>query len=82
MTETRTGTTTRRVPTDLGRGYAYLLAGLPLGIVAFVVAVTGFSVGVGTLVVWVGLPVLVGTLVAARGLAAAERSLAEYATGR
>ncbi|NMH80670.1 sensor histidine kinase [Pseudonocardia xinjiangensis] len=64
------------------RGMGYLLAGLPLGIVAFVLAVVGFAVGVGTLVVWVGLPVLVLTLRAARGLAVVERRSTEWATGR
>jgi hypothetical protein len=38
------------------RGLAYLVGGLPLCIVAFVVAVAGFATGVGTLVVWLGLP--------------------------
>lgn len=63
----------------IARSYAYLLAGFPLGIVAFVVAVTGLSVGAGTLVVWVGLPVLVATLAAARGFAGAERALVRAA---
>lgn len=66
----------------LARGCAYLIAGLPLGIAAFTVAVTGLALGMGTLVVWVGLPVLVLTLAAARGFAAAERSLVRAATGR
>jgi hypothetical protein len=60
----------------------YLLGGLPLAIVAFVIAVAGFSAGVGTLVVWVGLPVLVLTLRAARGFAVVERRSTEWATGR
>jgi signal transduction histidine kinase len=77
MTDTTAARAHRLAP-----GYGYLLAGLPLGIVAFVVAITGFSVGIGTLVVWIGLPVLVATLVAARGLAAAERALVAAATGR
>ncbi len=77
MTDTTAARAHRLAP-----GYGYLLAGLPLGIVAFVVAVAGFSVGIGTLVVWIGVPVLVATLVAARGLAAAERALVAAATGR
>jgi signal transduction histidine kinase len=60
----------------------YLLSGLPLAIVAFVIAIAGFSAGVGTLVVWVGLPVLVLTLRAARGFAVVERRSTEWATGR
>jgi signal transduction histidine kinase len=64
------------------RGYGYLLGGLPLCIVAFVIAVVGFAAGVGTIVVWLGLPILAGTLRASRGLAGVERRGAEWATGR
>ncbi|TWF82334.1 signal transduction histidine kinase [Pseudonocardia hierapolitana] len=64
------------------RGYGYLLGGLPLAIVAFVIAVVGFAAGVGTIVVWLGLPILAGTLRASRGLASVERRGAEWATGR
>ncbi|WP_308257953.1 sensor histidine kinase [Pseudonocardia lacus] len=75
-----------RVVADRGdrfwRGFAYLLSGLPLCVVAFVVAVVGLASGVGTLVVWLGLPILVGTLWLCRKLAGAERRLAEWATGR
>ncbi|MGH3842705.1 MAG: sensor histidine kinase [Pseudonocardiaceae bacterium] len=66
----------------LTREFGYLLAGLPVGIVAFVLAVTGFSAGVSTLVVWIGLPILVGSLHASRGLAAVERRAARWVTGR
>ncbi|MGH3755426.1 MAG: sensor histidine kinase [Pseudonocardiaceae bacterium] len=66
----------------LTRGFGYLLAGLPVGIVAFVVAVAGFASGVSTLVVWFGLPILVGTLRAARGMATVERRGVRWATGR
>ncbi|MCO1661014.1 sensor domain-containing protein [Pseudonocardia sp. S2-4] len=76
-------------PVEAGRGrcrfwpgLGYLLTGLPLGIVAFVVAVVGFAAGVGTLVVWLGLPILVLTLMTQRALAGAERRLVEWATGR
>jgi signal transduction histidine kinase len=64
------------------RGYGYLLGGLPLCIVAFVIAVVGFAAGIGTIVVWLGLPILAGTLRASRGLAGVERRGAEWATGR
>jgi signal transduction histidine kinase len=66
----------------LPRRLAYLTAGIPLGVAAFVVAVTGFSLGAGTLVVWVGLPVLAATLWAARGLAVVERRGTERVTRR
>jgi signal transduction histidine kinase len=64
------------------RGIGYLLSGLPVGIVAFVVAIAGFAVGMGTFVIWIGLPVLVLTLRAARGLAVVERRSTEWVTGR
>ncbi|MFH8368689.1 sensor domain-containing protein [Streptomyces sp. NPDC018031] len=65
-----------------GRELGYLLVGLPLGICAFTVAVTGFALGVGTFVTVLGLPVLMGTLAAARGFAGAERRRVEAVTGR
>ncbi|HEV7210242.1 MAG TPA: sensor domain-containing protein [Blastococcus sp.] len=60
---------------QLGVDTGYGLIGLPLGIVAFTVVVTGLSAGVGLLIIWIGVPVLVSTLLAARGLATAERRL-------
>ncbi|MGY1705331.1 sensor histidine kinase [Geodermatophilus sp. SYSU D00697] len=59
---------------QLGVDTGYSLLALPLGIAAFVLVVTGLAAGTGLLVVWIGVAVLAGTLVAARGLAAAERS--------
>ncbi|MBO4208148.1 sensor histidine kinase [Micromonospora echinofusca] len=51
----------------------YVLAGLPLALIGFVVAVAGISLTAGLLVTALGLPVLAGTLYAARGLADIER---------
>ena len=59
---------------QLGVDTGYVLIGFPLAIVSFVLVVTGLSVGVGTLVVWVGLPLLALTLLAARGFATIERA--------
>lgn len=55
------------------RDSAYSLAALPIGIATFTIAVTGLSAGLGLVIVWVGLPVLVGTLLALRGFAHLER---------
>jgi hypothetical protein len=52
---------------------AYSLTALPIGILTFVAMVTGLSVGVSLVVVWVGVPILVGTLIAARAFAHLER---------
>lgn len=57
-------------------GLAYALLGLPLGTFYFVFLVTGLSVGLGLLVTLAGIPILVLTIVAARGLAQLERTLA------
>ena len=59
---------------QLGIDTGYALTGFPLAIAAFVVVVTGLSVGAGLLVVWVGVAVLSVTLLAARGFAAVERA--------
>jgi len=46
------------------------------------VAVAGFAAGVGTLVVWLGVPLLAGTQAAARGFAGLERRRVDAVTGR
>ena len=53
----------------------YLLLAMPLGICFFTLTVVGLSLGLGTLVIWFGLPILFGTFVAIRGMAAIERRL-------
>jgi hypothetical protein len=42
----------------------YLLLAFPLGLFYFVLLVTGFSLGFGLLILWVGVIILVGMLVA------------------
>ncbi|WP_344427965.1 sensor histidine kinase [Pseudonocardia ailaonensis] len=63
-------------------GLRYLVLGLPLCIVAFVVAIAGFAAGVSTFVVWVGLPILTFTFVLCRRLADVERRATERVLGR
>ncbi|WKX71038.1 sensor domain-containing protein [Streptomyces sp. XD-27] len=65
-----------------GRQLGYLLAGLPVGIAAFVIAVTGFTAGAASFAVVLGLPILVAALAAARAFARVERRQVEAATGR
>ncbi|MBB3082656.1 sensor histidine kinase [Geodermatophilus sabuli] len=67
-------TRARGVLRQLGVDTAYSLVSFPVAIAAFVLVVTGLAVGTGLLVIWVGVAVLAATLVAARGLAAVERS--------
>ena len=57
----------------LVRDSAYALTALPIGILTFTIAITGVSAGVGLFVVWVGLPVLVGTVLLSRAFAHLER---------
>jgi hypothetical protein len=72
---------TLRIPTTvrtnlaqrLLRDSAYSLSALPIGILTFTVMVTGLAAGAGLFVVWVGLPVLVGTVLLARAFANLER---------
>ncbi|GAT65735.1 sensor domain-containing protein [Planomonospora sp. ID91781] len=59
----------RRVGTDT----RYLLTGFPLSVIAFCLAVAGFAAGLGTVVVWLGVPILAATLMLARGFADIER---------
>ncbi|MGY1644234.1 sensor histidine kinase [Geodermatophilus sp. SYSU D00703] len=67
---------------QLGVDTGYSLLAFPLAIAAFVLVVTGLSVGAGLLVVWVGVAVLAATLVAARGLAVVERAWLPGVLGR
>jgi signal transduction histidine kinase len=59
----------------------YLLLALPLGIAYLVVLITGISVGLSLVVIWVGLPILVATLLAWRFAAGFERVLARRLLG-
>jgi hypothetical protein len=67
---------------QLGADSAYLLSAFPIALPAFVITVVGFAAGVGTAVVWVGVPILAATLLAMRGLAAAGRFQLESVLGR
>ncbi|RCG23976.1 sensor histidine kinase [Sphaerisporangium album] len=66
----------------LGADTRYTLLGLPLAILSFCLLVPGLAAGTGLVVVWIGLPVLALTLVAARGLANVERSRLPEILGR
>ena len=54
----------------------YLLLSFPLGILYFVLIVTGLSLGLGLIITLVGIPILVGVLAACYSLAVVERGLA------
>jgi signal transduction histidine kinase len=54
---------------------AYLALAFPLGLAYFVFLVTGISVGAGLVIVWVGVPILLGMLLSWRALGGFERFL-------
>ena len=66
----------------VGLDTQYVLLGFPLGIFSIVVLMTGFSMGLGMIVIWAGIPILFGTLWAARGLATLERVRISAVIGR
>ncbi|HEX6778419.1 MAG TPA: sensor domain-containing protein, partial [Ktedonobacterales bacterium] len=53
----------------------YLLMSFPLGLFYFIVLVTTISLGIGTAIIWIGLPILFMTVIIWRGFAAFERLL-------
>jgi signal transduction histidine kinase len=71
-----------RVVRQLGIDTQYALIGFPLGIVTLVLGLTGFAVGLGTAIIWIGLPILVGTFWACRGFATLERARLGPVLGR
>jgi hypothetical protein len=64
------------------RDSAYTLTALPIGVLTFALMVTGLSAGAGLVIVWLGLPVLVGTVLVARGFAQLERLRLRSLQGR
>ncbi|ALE07485.1 hypothetical protein AL755_21685 [Arthrobacter sp. ERGS1:01] len=63
--------TWRRIGADL----AYLLPGFFVSLVSFIVLVTLFSVGVSTLIIWIGLPILLLCLAVARWFGSVNRAM-------
>lgn len=53
----------------------FLLLSFPLGLCHFLITVIGLSLGIGTLVIWIGLPILFGTLFLIRIMAEVERRM-------
>lgn len=59
----------------------YLAIAFPLGLIYLVGLSVGLALGVGLLVLWFGLPILHGTLVAATAASKGEAALARYLGG-
>ena len=78
-----------RLPAVLGvarraqtyRNLLYLIASFPLGLAYSAFLITGLSMGVGTLIVWIGVPILLVMVLAWWGLGAFERELAIWWLG-
>jgi signal transduction histidine kinase len=60
---------------QIGRDLAYILPGFFISLASFIVLVTLFSLGVSTLIIWIGLPILMLCLALARSLASLNRSM-------
>jgi signal transduction histidine kinase len=58
----------------LGIDTQYVLLGFPLGIIAVSLCMSLFWLGVGTIIIWIGLPILMGTMFMSRGFATVERA--------
>ncbi|HVW18820.1 MAG TPA: sensor domain-containing protein [Solirubrobacteraceae bacterium] len=69
--------TLRRLALD----WAYLVLGFPIGVAAFTWVVTGWSVSLSTLIVWIGVPLAAATIGGTRGIAAAARYAAALLDG-
>jgi two-component system phosphate regulon sensor histidine kinase PhoR len=54
----------------------YLLLSFPLGLLYFIYLVCGISIGIGTLIIWIGVPITLLTVIGWRYLAAFERGMA------
>jgi signal transduction histidine kinase len=66
----------------LGQDTLYILVGFPLGLITLVLCMVGFWLGLGTGLIWIGLPILAGTLMMARGFATVERARLAPVLGR
>src|SRR5579872_429724 len=58
------------------RNMLYLLLSFPLGLGYFVALVAGIALGIGTLIIWIGVPILIAIMIAWWYAAAFERHLA------
>jgi signal transduction histidine kinase len=63
-----------RMLRQLGLDTQFVLLGFPLGLITVVLCMTLFFLGVGLTVLWVGLPLVMVTVMMARGFATLERA--------
>ena len=60
----------------------YLLTSMPLGVLYFTLLITGFALGLGLAIVWIGLPILLLVVLAVYALTGFERLLAIHVLGQ
>ncbi|KPC75944.1 hypothetical protein ADL26_05335, partial [Thermoactinomyces vulgaris] len=65
----------RKTLRQLGVGTGYLRSMFFIALPSFIIGVVGTVLGVGTAVIWIGVPIAAATLFAMRGMAAAGRSM-------
>jgi signal transduction histidine kinase len=65
----------RKTLRQLGVDTGYLLAMFFIALPSFIIGVVGTVLGVGTAVIWIGVPIAAATLFAMRGMSAAGRSM-------
>ncbi|GCE10313.1 sensor domain-containing protein [Tengunoibacter tsumagoiensis] len=61
---------------NIGLSILYLLLSFPLSLLYFLFVVIGLAVGMSTVVIWIGIPILLITMAGLRGIAIVERDLA------
>jgi hypothetical protein len=66
---------------EMAHDFAYLVGGLPVGVAAFSLILTGIATAAGLAITLVGIPILLVTLLAARGIAELERHRAAPVLG-
>jgi len=72
----------QRLLRRLGMDTQYILLGFPLGLITLVLCLPGFFLGLGTAIIWIGLPIMIGTIMLARGFATVERARIGPVLGR
>ncbi|HEY5142805.1 MAG TPA: sensor domain-containing protein [Solirubrobacteraceae bacterium] len=71
----------RGLAAQLARDTLYLLASLPMGVLAFTLLVSGWSTAISLLITFVGIPLALLTIAVTRGIAWVERARAAIVTG-
>ena len=60
---------------NITAGTCLFLSSFPFGLLYFLVTVIGFALGLSTLVIWIGIPILFATVAMIWGMAAVERGI-------